>query len=218
MSVDKVNFHVYADGKKRILVVDNCTGETLAAFNRILEEVCNLPASETATVPAVSESESAKAPKLTAPPVQSFGFKTPTGAAKNTVKRELHFPDIILLSGEYAGMTPAEAVAQDGIRAVPIICEYSKEVEPDTARKQVVECCKHLIAEDIASRPSELQEGEALIEFFSIYRQLLGAKCLREIQNSLGVNVDSAISNADTENLSKAYQAVISDLRDRTKA
>lgn len=218
MSIEKVNFHVYADGKKRILVIDNCIGETLTAFNKILEEICNLPAAEAVNVPAVIEGEAAKEPKLTTPPVQSFGFKTPAGSAKNTVKRELHFPDIILLSGEYAGMTPSEAVAQDGIRAVPTICENSREVEPDTARKQVVECCKYLIAEDLATRPSELQNGDELIEFFSIYRQLLGAKCLREIQSSLGVDVDTAISETDAASLSKAYQTVISDLRDRTKA
>ena len=217
MSIEKVNFHVYADGKKRILVVDNCVGETLTAFNKILEEVCNLPASEAAAVPALAEGDVMNAPKISSAPVQSFGFKAPKGTAKSTVKKGLHFPDIILLSGEYAGMTPSEAVAQDGIRAVPIICEYSKEVEPDTARKQVVECCKHLIAEDLASRPSELRNGEELTEFFTIYRQLLGTKCLREIQSSLGVDVDSAISNADTESLSKAYHSVISDLRDRTK-
>lgn len=218
MSISKVNFQVYADGKKRILVVENCEGETLAAFNHILESICGLP--EAKMVPAVTEE-----PPRTAPSVKkdasakSFGFQIPD--TKTNVKAEspeLHFPDILLISGDYAGMTPYEAFERDGIRAVPILCDYSKDLEPERIRKHMIECCKHLIALDLAARSDKTNDIATIIDFFSVYRQLLGNKCLQAIHNDCGMELDEAIKNKNCEILSQAYMAVISDLKNRTKA
>lgn len=218
MAISKVNFQVYADGKKRILVVENCEGETLEAFNRILEAVCGLP--EAKSVPAVTEADSAKPPAVKgSKTVQSFGLCIPEEKIESKAESpEIRFPDILLMSGEYAGMTPSEAVERDGIRAVPILCERSKDVESERVRKQMVDCCKHMIALDLESRSQATDDVAVLTDFFAVYRQLLGSKCLQGINGELGVNLDEAIKSGDGKAMSKAYAIVISDLKNRTKA
>lgn len=216
MSIEKVNFHVYADGKRRILVVDNCEGDTLKAFNSILEMVCSIPEGEIKQVPSVVEDKTvSQAPSIEDKAVDQSCMRCITAAPGDDPK--LHFPDIILTSGPYAGMTPMEAVSQDGIKAVTILCECSKDIEQESARRQMVDCCKHIISLHLASRPNELSDAEKLTEFFTLYRQLLGGKCLKTLQSNYGVDVDAALQAQDSETLSKVYCSVISDLRVRTQ-
>ena len=219
MSIGKVNFQVYADGDKRILVVENCKGEVLEAFNRILEAVCGLPENDVKTVPSVvPDGKKSEPPKIkSGTAVQSFGLTLSAPSPQTSSDRpENHFPDVILLSGDYAGMTPGEAVSKDGIRAVPALCESSRDMKPESVRKQMVECCKHLVSADLSARPAELNNADLLIDFFSVYRQLLGGKCLKMLYE-LGIDLDDAIRRGDTEMLSEAYNAVLTDLQDRTR-
>lgn len=220
MAIEKVNFRVYADGEKRILVVEDCSGETLEAFNRIMEALCRLPAGTAQKVPAVEEDKSSpEAPAVEEKNmVQQYGENTEASAeAPSADTPALHFPDIILLSGEYAGMTPKEAVESDGIKAVTAICECSKDIEQEAIRKQVVDCCKHIIALDLSSRPDQMENGEELASFFSAYRPILGGKCIKALRDKQGIDIDEAIRTKEAGLLAEAYRCVIADLRDRTK-
>lgn len=220
MSISKINFQVYADGDKRILVVENCKGEVLEAFNQILEAVCGLPESGTKAVPAViPDRKLSEVPKIkNEAEERSFGLAHSVSSARTECDMSrYHFPDMVLMSGDYAGMTPFEAVSKDGIRAVPVLCECSKEIKPESVRKQMIECCKQLISADLSARPTDLSDTDSLVDFFSIYRQLLGGKCLKILHDTHGIDLDDALFRKDVKEMSTAYRAVLSDLRSRTK-
>lgn len=219
MSISKVNFQVYADGKRRILVVENCVGEMLDTFNQILEAVCGLPENGVKAVPAVlSDTTTAAPPEVKkGTEVQNFGFIASVSSEQSSLhEAKWSFPDVIFITGHYAGMTPSEAVEKDGIRAIAELCECSRDLESETVRKQVIECCKHVISTDLDGRPKEMDSVEELKDFFASYRRLLGSKCLRELRDTVGIDLDEAIREENAVAMSKAYRTVLSDLRIRT--
>lgn len=150
MPIDKINFHVYADGTRRILVVDNCAGETLDAFNSILRSICGLTA-EPKDVPALtSEQNTDKTPDIRTMPE----IEMPGDIRIAEDKTVFEYPDIVLSAGEYAGMTLQEAIEADGVKAALAICMNSREIEQANIRNEVISVCKKVIRTDVATRSS----------------------------------------------------------------
>lgn len=212
MSANKMSFQVYADGKRRILVVENCEGETLEQFNRILNELCS-GSDRVTEIPAVSEPTEAKeAPDISAMEKISDSSEDAHGTV-------VSFPDIVISDGDYAGMTPTEAVEKHGITAVLGICEWSKQIDSEEMRSQVVSSCKRMVADDLSARRTQSQNADEIKGFLKLYKGMVGGKGLKALEAKTGItSIEGHLRCDDKKILSIAYSTVLDDLRKRTAA
>lgn len=212
MPIDKINFHVYADGTRRILVVDNCAGETLDAFNSILRSICGLTAEPKDVSALTSEQNTDKTPDIRTMPE----IEMPGGVRTAEDKTVFEYPDIVLSAGEYAGMTLQEAIEADGVKAALAICMNCREIEQANIRNEVISVCKKVIRTDVATRSSKPEDAREIHDFLKLYRAALNEQDKKE---AAGIQCETELWHIeDRSKLQMIYETCIKNILSRVSA
>ena len=215
-----LNLQIFIDGSKRILVVDNCVGDTLELFNAMVRTLFSLPDTTAKEIPCLVPSEEADIRPPETEKLQAVPLPVPCAASEKAdipiEKGGDTFPDIALMTGNYAGMTPKEAVETDGLKAVVDICSNIKEIEQEEVREQLLLVCKRLLSEDLERRTPETSETAEVAEFLQTYRPLLSMKfCRFVLENSGYSDMDQMLADNDPANRRTVYKACIDNLQKR---
>lgn len=211
-----LNLQIFIDGSKRILVVDNCVGDTLELFNTMVRTLFSLPDTAAKEIPGLVPMEEADIRPPVTEGLQTIPL-TPSGSAPEKVVEPLKdFPDIALMTGDYAGMTPREAVETDGIKAVVNICSNIKEIEQEEVREKLLSVSKQLIAEDLHQRTPESSEAEEVKSFLRTYRPLLGMRFCQSVLEKFGyANVEQMLADDRSADFRSVYKSCIQNLQER---
>ena len=215
-----LNLQIFIDGSKRILVVDNCVGDTLELFNAMVRTLFSLPDTQAKEIPGVvpMEDTDIKPPvtedlptmPLPAPCVTS---SIPAEQACNPISA---LPDIALTTGNYAGMTPKEAVDTDGLKAVIDICSNIREIEQEDVRENLLSVSKQLIAEDLRNREPETSEAAEMAEFLQTYCPLLSMQFFKSALKKYGyAGTEQMLADNNPANFRAVYKLCIENLQER---
>lgn len=211
-----LNLQIFIDGSKRILVVDNCVGDTLELFNSMARTLFSLPDTEAKEIPGLVPMEEMNIKPPATENLQTMPLPTSYSSPEKAEDPVNAFPDIALMTGDYAGMTPKEAVETDGVKAVVNICSNIKEIEQEEVREKLLSVSKQLLAEDLCRRTPETSKAAEVTAFLQTYRPLLGMAFCKSVFGKFGYDdMEQMLTDDNPTNFRAVYESCIKNLMER---
>ena len=226
-----LSFSVYLHGNRRMIVMDNCVGENLEIFNRVVQVLSGSTEMTPREVPGLEPPNAGitspdpetwkRLDEVDETAVEHTHMETQSQVSSQVDEMERpisdSFPDVVLEFGEYAGLTPDEAYQQDGVKAVVALCFGAREIEDDAVREETIRVCKAKIKADIERRDVDNVSTEDVEAFIMLYRPLI-IKTFQGVASQEGCNPDEYFTRTDANKHRELYKLLLGGLSNRVAA